>query len=70
MVNDGPTQRDRFVDGTGTGLAGMEERARVLGGVLRAGPLAAGGFGVHAELPTTVPVTDGDPSGAQGVMST
>jgi signal transduction histidine kinase len=67
VANDGPNGQDRFVDGTGTGLAGMEERARVLGGVLRAAPLAEGGFRVHAELPATVPVPD--PSGAPGALS-
>jgi signal transduction histidine kinase len=70
VVNDGATRQDRFVDGTGTGLTGMEERSRVLGGVLRAGLLAEGGFGVHAELPTTVPVPEADPSGAPGVLRT
>jgi len=70
VVNDGPTRQDRFVDGAGTGLAGMEQRARVLGGVLRAGPLAEGGFRVHAELPTTVPAPTADASRPPGVLST
>ncbi|MEV6765527.1 sensor histidine kinase [Streptomyces sp. NPDC051105] len=37
--------------GAGRGLLGMKERARLLGGSLRAGPLARGGFEVAARLP-------------------
>ena len=37
--------------GAGRGLVGMKERARMLGGSLRAGPAAGGGFAVEAELP-------------------
>jgi signal transduction histidine kinase len=36
----------------GFGLAGMGERADFVGGTLTAAPLPAGGFRVHAELPT------------------
>ena len=35
----------------GNGLVGMRERASLLGGALEAGPLAGGGFRVHASLP-------------------
>lgn len=35
----------------GFGLVGMRERATFIGGMLSAGPLASGGFSVHAELP-------------------
>ncbi|MFC4057856.1 sensor histidine kinase [Planomonospora corallina] len=35
----------------GRGIAGMRERAAMLGGTLDAGPLPAGGFRVHARLP-------------------
>jgi signal transduction histidine kinase len=38
--------------GTGLGLVGMRERAQLVGGEVRAGPLSEGGFGVHARLPT------------------
>jgi signal transduction histidine kinase len=38
--------------GTGHGLAGMRERAALLGGWLKAGPEPGGGFAVRAELPT------------------
>jgi signal transduction histidine kinase len=37
--------------GAGHGIAGMTERAAAVGGTLRAGPIGAGGFGVHARLP-------------------
>ncbi|WP_205301959.1 sensor histidine kinase [Nonomuraea montanisoli] len=36
----------------GAGLAGLDERVRLAGGVLRAGPVRGGGFEVVAELPT------------------
>jgi signal transduction histidine kinase len=38
--------------GEGRGLAGMRERVAMLGGELVAAPSAAGGFAVHALLPT------------------
>ena len=37
--------------GAGRGLVGMEERARLMGGTLRASPLPEGGFEVAARLP-------------------
>ena len=42
-------------DAPGSGIAGMRERAAALGGTLDAGPRAAGGFRVHARLPTDRP---------------
>ncbi|MEV0197622.1 histidine kinase [Nonomuraea sp. NPDC050691] len=36
----------------GAGLAGLDERVRLAGGALRAGPVPGGGFEVAAELPT------------------
>jgi signal transduction histidine kinase len=39
----------------GHGLAGMRERATLLGGAFSAGPTADGGFAVAAELPTGEP---------------
>ncbi|MFG3228178.1 sensor histidine kinase [Kitasatospora sp. NPDC048194] len=38
--------------GSGSGLAGMRERAGAFGGTIAAGPLPGGGFRVRAELPT------------------
>jgi len=40
-----------FGSGSGQGIAGMTERAKVLGGTLHAGPRPSGGFGVRAWLP-------------------
>ena len=39
----------------GHGLAGMRERAEMVGGALAAGPAPEGGFAVRAELPTGEP---------------
>ncbi len=41
--------------GGGRGLAGLDERVRLAGGTLRAGPTDDGGFRVRAELPLTPP---------------
>ena len=41
--------------GTGTGVAGMSERASALGGRLQAGPHPGGGFAVTAHLPLEGP---------------
>ncbi|MGH2881927.1 MAG: sensor histidine kinase [Solirubrobacteraceae bacterium] len=45
-----PVREDQ---GPGHGLAGMRERADLLGGTLTAGPVRAGGFSVSAVLPFT-----------------
>jgi signal transduction histidine kinase len=52
VVNE-PAARpsDRSGDGSGHGLVGMGERVALVGGDLRAGPRADGGFEVHAVLP-------------------
>ncbi|MFJ1753333.1 sensor histidine kinase [Kitasatospora sp. NPDC088134] len=55
VVDDGPSRfLPRFPPrrpGGGHGLVGMRERAAMCGGTLTAGPLATGGFRVHARLP-------------------
>jgi signal transduction histidine kinase len=43
------------VAATSHGIRGMRERAALYGGVLTAGPLAGGGFGVTLRLPMTEP---------------
>ena len=58
--------------GAGKGLLGMRERAEALGGELAAGPVAAGGFKVRAELPCPPeepPAGPGVPAGLVGVPS-
>ncbi|MER7693421.1 sensor histidine kinase [Streptomyces sp. NPDC097610] len=53
VVDNGRPQQGRSAAaGTGRGLVGMKERARLVGGSLRAGPLPGGGFEVAARLPT------------------
>jgi signal transduction histidine kinase len=52
VVDNGRTPQGRSVAvGAGRGLVGMRERARLVGGSLRAGPLPGGGFEVAARLP-------------------
>ncbi|MBB4967455.1 sensor histidine kinase [Saccharothrix violaceirubra] len=47
VVDDG---RGPLSDTPGHGITGMRERAAAYGGTLRAGPLPAGGWGVHTRL--------------------
>ncbi|MCI3241698.1 sensor histidine kinase [Streptomyces spinosisporus] len=52
VVDNGRTRQGSSVmAGSGRGLVGMKERARLVGGSLRAGPLPGGGFEVSARLP-------------------
>ncbi len=51
VVDDGRAPPSRDSGRGGRGIVGMTERARVLGGRLRAGPAAGGGFRVEAMLP-------------------
>jgi len=51
VVDDGCGAGARGSGDAGRGIAGMRERAAMLGGTLDAGPLPDGGFRVHARLP-------------------
>jgi signal transduction histidine kinase len=51
VLDDGHGGGAPSEDGAGRGIAGMRERATMLGGTLDAGPLPEGGFRVHARLP-------------------
>jgi signal transduction histidine kinase len=53
----------------GNGINGMRERAKALGGLLSAGPLAQGGWRVRAQLPLPAAVDDG-PGDTDGATET
>jgi signal transduction histidine kinase len=61
--DDGPSRPPERppgqLGGTGSGIAGMTERAAALGGTLQAGPRPAGGFAVRAWLPLDGRAQDG-----------
>jgi signal transduction histidine kinase len=50
-VTNGPGGHANGTAGTGHGIIGMRERARLYGGTLEAGPRPDGGFRVSATLP-------------------
>jgi signal transduction histidine kinase len=56
-VLNGPATGQPRDQGTGHGLAGMRERAALLGGWLKAGAEPGGGFAVRAELPMEGPAS-------------
>jgi signal transduction histidine kinase len=52
VADDGVGQSS-WIGGSGRGLAGMRERAELLGGRFEAGPVGEGGFRVRADIPLT-----------------
>jgi signal transduction histidine kinase len=57
LVTDSGPARDRepvVGQGTGLGLAGMDERLRAVGGSLQAGPRTAGGWQIAVQVPANV----------------
>jgi signal transduction histidine kinase len=58
-VRNSPASRtpDADLAGAGSGLEGLSERVRMVGGTFAAGPTPEGGFEVRAELPPYVPTT-------------
>ena len=61
VTDDGLGARARR-SSDGRGIAGMTERATVLGGHLTAGPREGGGFRVHARLPRAITETPPGPA--------
>lgn len=54
-ISDDGVGSPSSIPGTGTGLIGMRERVKALGGTLEAGPKPLGGFRVRAEIPLGQP---------------
>ncbi len=67
VVDNGraPAANGKSAPGSGTGIAGMRERAAIVGGQLEAGPRPGGGFAVAAELPLGPPEPTGEAAGTQ-----
>ena len=61
-----PAANGKPAPGSGTGIAGMRERAAIVGGQLEAGPRPRGGFEVAAELPLGPP----EPTGTEKAAGT
>ena len=69
IVDDGCELAPATPSGGGSGIVGMTERAKVLGGHLEAGPIDRGGFGVRASLPLgPAPRPTGEPLAPGDIM--
>lgn len=66
VSNDATGTNDTFTEGSGTGIAGMRERARTLGGSFEAGRDPEGGFTVSALLPVVTSGASSRPSAEPG----
>lgn len=62
VVNGPPTEPVQPGDQGGTGLHGLSERVRMVGGTLSAEPRPDGGFAVEARLPAGAPKVDEEDS--------
>ncbi|ANP51625.1 signal transduction histidine kinase [Streptomyces griseochromogenes] len=60
VANEAEPQPAPRLAGTGSGLIGVEERIRLLGGVFDAGPTPDGGFRITADLPLAPPAAEAD----------
>ena len=60
-----PLASEHRSDARGFGIAGMRERAELLGGAVHAGPTAGGGFEVTAVLPYPESAPSGGPTAAR-----
>ncbi len=61
VLDNGTASVAQPADGAGTGIASMRARAEALGGTLRAGPRADGGFAVSARLPNSAGMPGSEP---------
>lgn len=68
VVNGPPAEGPLLPPGGGRGLTGLAERVRLAGGTMRAGPTAADGFEIVAELPAEFPLTA--PTGPAAALRT
>ncbi|QEV19745.1 sensor histidine kinase [Streptomyces alboniger] len=66
VSNDGQGAiQDRVRTGSGHGLIGMRERAKLYGGTISIGPLSEGGFAVRLTLPTSAQAAARGDDGAE-----
>ncbi|MGA4850772.1 sensor histidine kinase [Streptomyces sp. G5(2025)] len=67
VIDDGKgVIQDRMRTGSGHGLIGMRERAKLYGGTISIGPLSEGGFAVRLTLPTSAQAAAQGDAGSNG----